>query len=256
MTFSRRITQVVCLTAFFAATGHNMSAADKDKKEPAPKEAANTQWNVRVEVLMVAMPEEKFLTLLPDLQNEAKIEKIVPELLEAVKRKEMILRGDPMILASNGQRVVSETIKEKRYPTDFTPPQESQTGTSATDKPPAAEVNQPWPSAFETRNTGVTLEVEAVVRNDGDWIDLNIVPQDVELLGFDSYSAAAKKNGGPLKDEDPKFNVDQPLFFTMKTTTSLSLRNGQYVLLDNHKMARPEGYVEIFIVHAVAKPVK
>ena len=40
------------------------------------------------------------------------------------------------------------------------------------------------PTAFETRNTGVTLEVEPVVGPDGITIDLNLVPQVVEFEGF------------------------------------------------------------------------
>ena len=45
------------------------------------------------------------------------------------------------------------------------------------------------PTAFETRNTGVTLEVEPVVGPDGVTIDLNLVPQVVEFEGFINYGS-------------------------------------------------------------------
>ena len=80
------------------------------------------------------------------------------------------------------------------------------------------------------------------------------------VIGKQQYSnlaAAKKKAGEPLKAGDPIIStVDQPRFFTMKTTTSISLRNGQYVLLATHKMMKPEGYVDVFIVHAGATMVK
>jgi len=239
MTFSRRIVCAVCLAAFFAAGSRGLLADDK-KKDPEPK---GQDWVVRIEVLMVAMPEAKFIELLPDLQDEAKIEKVVPDLWAAVKKKEMILRGYPIVVTKSGQRAVSETIQEKRYPTEFKP---SQTSAAKQSTPGNDGVS---PMAFETRNAGVTLEVEPVVSGDGDWIDLNLVPQDVELLGFDSYPSATK-------GAESKFKMDQPLFFTMKMTTSISLRNGHYMMLAAHKMVRPDGFVDVFIVHAVAKAVK
>ena len=77
MTFLRRIVFVACLAVFFAGPGRSLFADDKDKKEPAQKEPV---WVVKIEVLMVAMPQEKFIDLLPDLQDEAKIEKVIPAL--------------------------------------------------------------------------------------------------------------------------------------------------------------------------------
>jgi len=254
MMFSRRIVFVVCLAVFFAGAGRSLFADDKDKKEPAQNEPA---WVVKIEVLMVAMPQEKFIELLPDLQDETKIEKVIPDLWEAIKKKEMILRGYPIVVTRNGQRAVSETIQEIRYPTEFLPPAAPSSSAPSPTPKPAADFVEAWPTAFETRNAGVTMEVEPVVSGNGEWIDLNIVPQDVELLEFDSYLAAKKKAGEPLKAGDPIIStVDQPRFFTMKTTTSISLRNGQYVLLATHKMMKPEGYVDVFIVHAGATMVK
>ena len=45
------------------------------------------------------------------------------------------------------------------------------------------------PTAFETRNTGVTLEVEPTVGSDNYTIDMNLVPQVVEFEGFINYGS-------------------------------------------------------------------
>src|SRR6266852_7370842 len=45
------------------------------------------------------------------------------------------------------------------------------------------------PTKFDTRNTGVTLEVEPVVGADGAIIDLNLVPQVVEFEGLINYGS-------------------------------------------------------------------
>src|SRR5207244_11123546 len=93
------------------------------------------------------------------------------------------------------------------------------------------------PTAFETRNTGVTLEVEPVVGPDGVTIDLNLVPQVVEFEGFINY-------GSPIKTVQPTLLgttaqavvltdnvINQPIFSARKVTTSVSVWDGQTVVL-------------------------
>src|SRR5207244_2944913 len=99
------------------------------------------------------------------------------------------------------------------------------------------------PQTFETRNTGVTLEVEPVVGPDGVTVDLNLVPQVVEFDGFINY-------GSPIFGINPStsFNpitglfspsqvlltnnvINQPIFSTRKVTTNVSVWDGQTVVI-------------------------
>ena len=105
------------------------------------------------------------------------------------------------------------------------------------------------PTAFETRNVGPTLEVEPQVSAKGDIIYLNMVPQRVELLDFDSYAAAKTSSGKIVK-------IEQPRFFTSKATIGFALPNGQRALIAVHLLAKPENYMEVFIVQAYATPIK
>ena len=263
MNISLRLALALCLAVALCLPAS--AANPKTKKSPTPAAQpsllppanANTnRVNVRIDVLMVAMPEDKFIALLPDLLDKDKIEKVIPDLLDAVKRKEMILEGYPIIVTKSGQRALSETVKEVRYPSEpanFAVPDVKPTAQSGL--PPGTIGDPSTPTEYETRNTGASFEVEPVASPDGQYIDLNLAPQQVQLLGFLNTPQTAKNEGQPPKDDSKLGTVTKsPLFYTMKDTTSVTLRNGQHMLLGVHKTAQPEGNIEVFIVHAEILP--
>ncbi len=163
------------------------------------------------------------------------------------QKKGVDLLSAPKVTTKSGQRAVIEIVREFRYPTQFQPPQIPQnfrggdtgSGINAGSSVAAAAfpVTPTTPTAFETRNTGVTLEVEPVVGPDGVTIDLNLVPQVVEFEGFINY-------GSPIKTVQPTLLgtaaqsvvltenvINQPIFSARKVTTSVSVWDGQTVVL-------------------------
>src|ERR1700730_8486654 len=108
------------------------------------------------------------------------------------EKKGVDLLSAPRVTTKSGQRAVIEIVREFRYPTTFTPPQVPSIngGTGGTGTISIEVVTPTTPQTFETRNTGVTLEVEPVVGPDGVTIDLNLVPQVVEFEGFINYGSA------------------------------------------------------------------
>jgi general secretion pathway protein D len=172
------------------------------------------------------------------------------------QKKGVDLLSAPRVTTKSGQRAMIEIVREFRYPTQFQPPQIPQTvGAVRTDSSGIAgdliplgnnstvPVTPTTPTAFETRNTGVTLEVEPVVGPDGITIDLNLVPQVVEFEGFINY-------GSPILAPSSSFLntltnmitttpqnvitpnvINQPIFSTRKVTTSVSVWDGQTVVL-------------------------
>lgn len=215
-----------------------------------PEKEALPSPMVRVDVLMLSMSEEKMLAVLPDLLDKDRIEKTVPELLEAVKRKEITLVGYQFVTTKSGQRAVAETVKEIRYPSGMT----QEVAFNDMDRRivatvgPFAEFDPSTPTYMETRNMGVTFEVEPTVSEDGKYIDLNVAPQHVELIGFLDPKQPGK-TGGFVKGE-VSVPTGVPLVFTAKDITSVTLRSGRHVLLGIHKTATPDNHVEIFILHA------
>jgi len=149
----------------------------------------------------------------------------------------------------SGQRAVIENVREFRYPTTFTPPQvPTITGGTGGTAPVSINVVTPTtPQTFETRNTGVTLEVEPVVGPDGITIDLNLVPQVVEFEGFINYGSPIFGIQPPTTSFNPLTGIttlltspnvlltanviNQPIFSTRKVTTSVSVWDGQTVTL-------------------------
>jgi general secretion pathway protein D len=162
------------------------------------------------------------------------------------QKKGVDLLSAPKVTTKSGQRAVIEIVREFRYPTQFTPPQLPTFTSSVGGTAPAPAVVTPTtPTAFETRNTGVTLEVEPVVGPDGVTIDLNLVPQVVEFEGFINYGspifaigsnsmigangASLVSFSSPVKLTDNVIN--QPIFSTRKVTTSVSVYDGATVVL-------------------------
>jgi general secretion pathway protein D len=161
------------------------------------------------------------------------------------QKKGIDLLSAPRVTTKSGQRALIEIVREFRYPTQFLPPQIPQITTS---NPTAGLIGNPvvpvvvaptTPQNFETRNTGVTLEVEPVVGPDGITIDLNLVPQVVEFEGFINYgspinaigvtSTAGISVSSPIRLTDNVIN--QPIFSARKVTTSVSVWDGQTVVL-------------------------
>ena len=165
------------------------------------------------------------------------------------QKKGVDLLSAPRVTTKSGQRAVIEIVREFRYPTQFDPPKIpntvgstgttgvlGQTGTSSVPVTPTT------PTGFETRNTGVTLEVEPVVGPDGVTIDLNLVPQVVEFEGFINYGSPIF--APPTSFLDPILGlistqssvitpnvINQPIFNSRKVTTSVSVWDGQTVVL-------------------------
>jgi general secretion pathway protein D len=156
------------------------------------------------------------------------------------QKKGIDLLSAPRVTTKSGQRAVIEIVREFRYATQFTPPQVPNItgGGSGTGTVSISVVTPTTPTAFETRNTGVTLEVEPVVGPDGATIDLNLVPQVVEFEGFVNY-------GSPIFGINPSVLsnpinsqvlltqnvINQPIFSTRKVTTSVSVYDGSTVVL-------------------------
>jgi general secretion pathway protein D len=162
------------------------------------------------------------------------------------QKKGVDLLSSPKVTTKSGQRAVIEIIREFRYPTEFTPPQIPQTfgntgtttvGVTTSSSNSSFPVTPTTPTAFETRNTGVTLEVEPVVGPDGYTIDLNLVPQVVEFEGFINYGSPITSTvtnpitGVSTQNVITPNVINQPIFSTRKITTSVSIFDGSTVVL-------------------------
>jgi beta-lactamase regulating signal transducer with metallopeptidase domain len=154
----------------------------------------------------------------------------------AARKGGMDLLSTPRMTTRSGQRAVIEIIREFRYPIEWSP----------------ASVENgvqfpPTPTAFDTRNCGVSLGVTPVL-NEAGTVTLALVPQVVELLGYadldsgKSYPAARKAGGGlldriekvaatPAPSKAAEGHRVKPIFSARKIETSVTLVPGHAVLL-------------------------
>src|SRR5207253_4626072 len=156
------------------------------------------------------------------------------------QKKGVDLLSAPKVTTKSGQRAIIEVVREFRYPLTFTPPQvpsiSSTTGTTVIGAAAAVPVvvTPTTPATWDSRNTGVTLEVEPVVGGDATTIDLNLIPQVVEFEGFINYGspifAVGVNTAMGISISQPvqlTANViNQPVFSTRKVTTSVSVYDG------------------------------
>ena len=146
-----------------------------------------------------------------------------------VKAKKAKIRQTLVVAARSGQRAKAEGITEVIYPTEFDP---SNIPTTVTlDGDSQAPVTPPNPTAFETRNTGTTLEVDPVLGQDGTTIDLNLSPE---------WVVHVEDKLQETEYDDKLQTVSQPTFHTTKMTMQVSVTSGGYVFMGTARMADKE----------------
>ena len=148
----------------------------------------------------------------------------------------------PSILARSGEKATIEVIREFIYPTEYEPPEipqsTSPSSTSDTGGGGASggvfPVTPATPTAFETRNTGVTLEILPVIGENDYTIDLQFAPELVEFEGFINYgspiqSFATDLVGNPITITITENRIEMPIFAARRVNTALTIYDGYTV---------------------------
>ena len=147
----------------------------------------------------------------------------------------------------SGQRAVVEEIQEVRYATEYNPSNTTATvettktedgkgqivsTTTTTHTSANAEHIPGSATAFETRDAGINVEVEPVIRPDALTIDINHVVQNVRYLGTLKVSGVGAQY------------LPQPLFQTSKVTTSETVLSGKHTLIGTFNPPGADGVNE------------
>lgn len=151
------------------------------------------------------------------------------------------LMTSPTIVAKSGQRSNISIVREMIYPTEFDPPQVPQQvgGPIAsggvlveTAIPDVVPITPSTPTGFETRNVGVTLEVEPIIGENNRTVDLNLVPATTDFEGFIDYGEDIPIPNRASGTTTLQLNdVLQPIFRTNKVTTSVTIYDGSTIVL-------------------------
>jgi general secretion pathway protein D len=159
------------------------------------------------------------------------------------QKKGTDLMTAPSITARSGEKALIEIIREFIYPTEYEPPElpnsiggggggglDGGLGGNAGIFP----VTPATPTSFETRNTGVTLEIEPTIGGNDFVIDLRFAPDIVEFEGFVNYgspiqSPATDFLGNPTTVTITENRIEMPVFSSRRVTTALTIYDGYTV---------------------------
>lgn len=158
------------------------------------------------------------------------------------QKKGTDLMTAPSITARSGEKALIEIIREFIYPTEYEPPElPNSIGSSFSDNglgigggASSFPVTPATPTSFETRNTGITLEIEPTIGGNDFVIDLRFAPEIVEFEGFVNYgspiqSPATDFLGNPTTVTITENRIEMPVFSTRRVTTALTIYDGYTV---------------------------
>ncbi len=128
-----------------------------------------------------------------------------------------------MVVCRSGEKTSLESIREEIYPTEYDPPRlpcDLSSRRRRSYEPPANPAFRS-PTAFDTRNTGVTFEVSA--KTAGEMIDLHLTPQIVSRLRLETWMEHTDQWGDG--------SMRMPIFESLRCMTSISVTAGKFELV-------------------------
>jgi len=136
------------------------------------------------------------------------------------------LLSAPKVTTKSGANAEIKVVKELIYPTEFELTQSSVSGSGSGS---TAIITPAFvtPASFQTRDTGVILNVTPTVGPDGFSIDLVMLPQVVELSEWINYGSTVVNADGSTQE----MNMPQPIFHSRNITTSITIWDGQTVVM-------------------------
>ena len=151
------------------------------------------------------------------------------------QKKSVDLLTAPRVLTKSGQKATIEVVRELIYPSEYDPPELPQNvGSGATTGGfPVTPAN---PTAFLTRNTGVTMEVLPVVAPDGFTMEVELSPEVVEFEGFVNYGSPIQTAGVNLLNQPINIvltenRIDMPVFATRRAKTKVTVWDGATIAI-------------------------
>lgn len=216
------------------------TATDDPFMDPGPQGAEGPVLPslVRVQVEFIEVAHEDLTALMDSdaAMSDTRLRRKVGELVEA---KQATIYETLMVVTRPGQKATSESIEEFIYPTEYEPseiPVEIHT-TGKGDKVKSDGrdyATGPTPTAFETRNTGATLEVEPNLGMDAGVIDLRLQPEVVFHVRNEVWAEWTGKHGASP--------IQMPIFYAMRFSTSITIMDGGYASVAALSPKGPDGF--------------
>ncbi len=148
-------------------------------------------------------------------------------MLDAMAQKGMAnLLSAPRVTTTSGEQAKILITREFPYPSAYTDPQVQAGTSSTTGGSGSVGIVAPSPTAFVSREVGVTLDVKPTVSSDSYTINLSLAPEVVDFEGFITYQTFAAAGGVTFA-----FDLKEPVFNKRVLNTNVVIWDGQTVLL-------------------------
>jgi hypothetical protein len=195
---------------------------DKDAAPAASGEAEAPEWDAHAQISVhldwIRLPHAAANQLvrqrLPHERDANALYAAVQELIVQKKAERLDFTAIPV---HSGQRSKTESIDETPYPSEFDPSMSGIRINGAGEKA-IGPLGHATPSSFVFRNAGATTEVKATLMDDGHTIDLTLAPESVDYLKDLAWGSGVNE-------------LKQPVFGTMKLTTSVFTESGAWQLV-------------------------
>ncbi|MCX6865787.1 MAG: type II and III secretion system protein [Verrucomicrobia bacterium] len=150
------------------------------------------------------------------------------------QKKGVDIMAQPSTVTRSGQSSKIEIIREFIYPTEYEPPQIPQSVGLRTGG--GFPITPSSPTAFETKNVGITLEVLPVADANKRFVDITLNPSLSDFDGFVNYgspinSIVTSPLGGSRTEELTQNTILMPIFSVQRLSTQLSVTDGSTIAL-------------------------
>lgn len=181
-------------------------------------------------------------------------------------RKGVDLMSAPAVTTLDRQKAQVEVVREFIYPTEYDPPSlpDFKEGKPIRLAPgQSIAVTPTTPTAFEMKPVGVRLELIPELESNN-FIQLQLTPEITEFEGFNNYGSPIKATSvdtdGKMQETTLTENrVQQPIFSTIKMSTSVLLESGNSVIFGGLMRSDPgkngvDRWIYVVVRAEVIKP--
>lgn len=248
----------VCVLLFSTAMAWSQQPILTPPREPELDLVATTveqrSPEVTLDLQCITLPQAAALPLIKKLRAATPGERAVAmtDLDALIEKGTAKLVAWPILTTRSGQKGTSEAVEEFLYPTEFTA---SSTSLYLTDndgtltKQPArikGTESLPLGNAFNTRNLGITFEVEPTVTG-ASTVEVAFQAAHVLLKSIDKWTIEHEVTS---EKKTEKVTQEQPRFTSYRAENVVSLESGDHKLAGIFKTSDPEPTLEIFILGA------
>ena len=208
-----------------------------------PGRVIDSPVTVSVLAEYIEVDDSEGANLLSELDTSASATALHEKLSEMVEAGSAKLIESATLTTRSGQRAKVSSGKRWIYPTEMDPPEIPQEIRGPIEQ--GVDFITPLSfTAFDTRNVGTTLEVDPVTGPGKVIIDINLAPELVAYFGDSKHGRGASE-------------AIMPVFATMKTSTAITARSGEPVLVTvlnplDRITRRPDPSKRVFLILTAA----